>query len=73
MERFTDSLPPVRDSQIAHAIATWVQRAPRKIIAELLDSEAQEAASKALAEMITAEMTMAYPELVESSAPPLPF
>lgn len=73
MEHLTDSLPPVRDTQIADAIAAWVRRAPRQILTELLDSEAREEASKALGEMIAAEMTMAYPELVESSAPPLPF
>lgn len=72
MDRITDA-PPILDSQLAHEIAGWVQRAPRHLLAELAHGEARENAATALGEMIVANMTMAYPELVESSAPPLPF
>jgi len=40
---------------------------------ELVDSEARPMAARALGELIAAEMTMMFPELIESSAPPLPF
>lgn len=73
MSRFSTPFPPVTDSQLARAIAGWVRHAPRQVLLELADSEGRECAASALAELIAANMTMAYPELVDSSAPPLPF
>ena len=73
MRRFANTLPPVPDSQLAQAIAVWVRHAPRHLFLELVDTEAREGAAAALGEIIVAEMSMAYPELVESSAPLLPF
>lgn len=65
--------PPVPDRQLARAIAAWVEQAPRRILLELMDDEARPYAAAVLGELIAAEMTMTFPELVESSAPPLPF
>jgi len=73
MTHLSYPIPPLPDSDLAHAIAAWVQRAPRHVLMELIDSEARPIAAQALGELIAAEMTMAFPELVESSAPPLPF
>lgn len=73
MSRLADTLPPVPETQLADAIAGWVRRAPPRMLVELADSGARDSAACQLAELITAEMTMAYPELVESSAPMLPF
>lgn len=64
---------PVLDSQLVDSIAAWVQRAPRQVLLELADSAGREGAAAALGEIIVAEMTMAYPEFVESVEPPLPF
>lgn len=73
MSRFATLLPPVPDTQLGHAFAAWVCRAPRHTLSELADSDARADAADALSEIIVAEMSMAYPELVESSSPPLPF
>jgi len=73
MTRLSHPLPPLSDSDLAHAMADWAQRAPRNVLMDLIDSEARPIAAQALGELIAAEMTMAFPELVESSAPPLPF
>ena len=73
MTRIANPQPPILDSHLAHSIATWVQHAPRRVLLELADSEAREGAAEALGEIIVAEMTMAYPEFVESVEPPLPF
>lgn len=67
------SLIPVPDADLARAIAGWVQRAPKQMLVHLADTDARDAAALALGEWIAAEMTMTFPELVESSAPPLPF
>jgi len=73
MPRIIDSPLPVADAQLARSIASWVRLAPRHLFAELVDVEAREGAAATLGEIIVAEMSMTYPELVESSAPPLPF
>ena len=73
MDRLATPLPPVPDTQLAQSIAAWLCRVPARTLLELADVDAREGAAAALGEMIAAEMTMAYPELVESSAPPLPF
>lgn len=73
MERIAIFTPPILDSQLAEHIAVWVRRAPRQVLLELADTEAREGAAAALGEIIVAEMTMAYPEFVESVEPPLPF
>ena len=73
MSRFADRFPPLSDAQLAQSIAGWVRLAPRHLFTELVDIEAREGAAAALGEIIVAEMTMAYPELVETSAPQLPF
>ncbi|MCP3732992.1 hypothetical protein M9978_21490 [Sphingomonas sp. MG17] len=73
MIRIAEPPPPVSDSQLAESIAKWLRRVPKRTLVELADIEARDRAAAALGEMIAAEMTMAYPELVESSAPTLPF
>lgn len=73
MTRIAPSASPVLDRQLAHSIAAWVRRAPRQVLLELADSEGREGAAEALGEIIVAEMTMAYPEFVESVEPTLPF
>lgn len=73
MHGLADTLPPIPDSDLAHSIASWLRRVPTRMLVELADSEARDGAAHAPGEMIAAEMTMAYPKLVESSAPPLPF
>lgn len=72
MSRLAEPLPPVSDTQLAHSIASWLRQVPARTLAELADTDARDGAAAALGEIIAAEMTMAYPELVESSAPPLP-
>ena len=66
-------MPPVPDTDLASAIAAWLRRAPPRILLELADGDSRAGAAGAIGELIAAEMTMVYPELVESSAPPLPF
>lgn len=73
MIKHAEPLPPIPDTQLARSIASWLRRVPARTLVELADSDARDGAAAALGEMIAAEMTMAYPELVESSAPPLPF
>ncbi|MDQ0250799.1 hypothetical protein J2W22_002863 [Sphingomonas kyeonggiensis] len=73
MPRLAEPMPPVPDTQLARSIASWLRRVPPRTLVELADSDARDDAAAALGEMIAAEMTMAYPELVESSAPALPF
>jgi hypothetical protein len=73
MPRLIDTLPPVTDTQLARSIASWLRRVPARTLVELADSDSRDSAAAALAEMIAAEMTEAYPGLVELSAPPLPF
>jgi hypothetical protein len=73
MNNLAHNPPPVPDTDIADAIAAWLRRAPPRILLELADGESRSGAAAAIGELIAAHMTMAYPELVESSAPPLPF
>ena len=73
MTRLTASAPPVLDSQLVHAIADWVTRVPDHLLVELAIGERRAQAAEMISELIVAEMTMHYPELVESGAPPLPF
>lgn len=72
MHRITAS-PPVLDSQLAHSIAGWVKRVPDHVLVELALGERREQAAEQVGEIIVAEMSMTYPELVESIEPPLPF
>jgi hypothetical protein len=69
MERVAPPPPPVLDSQLAHAIAAWVLRAPREVFTALADGDWREAAADSLGEMIVAELTMAFPEFVEAIDP----
>lgn len=73
MNRVAHPIPPIPDCQLADSIAVWVQNAPRHVLLELADSAARADAARELGEIIVAELTMSYPELVDSSAPPLPF
>lgn len=73
MRRFGETHPLILDTQMASSIAEWVRRAPRDILLALADSEARDGAASALGKIIVAEMTMDYPEFVESDAPWLPF
>lgn len=73
MARVVHPIPPIPDCQLAGSIAAWVQNAPRHVLLELADSAARADAARELGEIIVAELTMSYPELVDSSAPPLPF
>lgn len=73
MNRVAHPIPPIPDCQLAGSIASWVQNAPRHVLLELADSAARADAARELGEIIVAELTMSYPELVDSSAPPLPF
>ncbi len=66
-------IPPIPDTALVDSIAAWVRRAPRHVLVGLASSDERAEAASALGEMIVAEMTMEFPELVESSAPPLPF
>lgn len=66
-------MPPVTDTKIARSIALWLRSVPARTLVELADADSRDDAAAALGEMIAAELTMAYPELVESSAPTLPF
>jgi hypothetical protein len=73
MTRLTPPAPPVLDSQLAHSIADWVTRVPDHLLVELAIGDRRAQAAEMISELIVAEMTMHYPELVESGAPPLPF
>lgn len=64
---------PIPEADLARVIAGWVQCAPKQMLVHLADTDSRDAAALTLGEWIAAEMTMTFPELVESSAPPLPF
>lgn len=70
-----ESPPQSRPSSTANLLAASPRGfgVPRHVLLELADSEARAEAASALGEIIVAEMTMAYPEFVESVEPPLPF
>lgn len=61
------------DASLARSISEWVQRAPRHVLQQLADSASARDAADELGELIVSEMTMAYPEHIESIQPPLPF
>ena len=72
MNRAATIRPPICEADLAHAIAEWVQRAPREVLLNLADSDSREEAAAALGELIVARMTMVLPEHVDSVQPPLP-
>lgn len=72
MNRVATIRPPILDADLAHAIAEWVQRAPREVLLDLAVSESRGEAAAALGELIVSQMTMTYPEYVDSVQPPLP-
>jgi hypothetical protein len=73
MPRIDTPLAPVLDSQLAHSIAGWVKQVPDHVLVELAIDDRRGQAAELIGELIVAAITMQYPQLVESVAPPLPF
>jgi hypothetical protein len=63
----------ILDSQLAHSIAAWVRQVPDHVLVELAIGDRRALAAELIGELIVAEMTMEYPELVDSVALLLPF
>lgn len=73
MRRITAPTSPVLDSQLAHSIAAWVRQVPDHLLVELAIGDRRAEAAELVGEIIVAEMTMEYPELVDAAAPSLLF